>query len=274
MRTKTERDKGMSQLVDLNGRAIPNENERVYAIKDRQYFCLQQPELNLATIYGRYVEYLGEELLSDLSLDEFSNKFNHLLDRVANDLTCSFLLKGVHVPFILPQKDLLGKQPIDSLIQKVSTSFTGSFPKYEFRKLSKIDLDKDLKVSENSRWDILGQEWNHKLIVGIYFPTALSGFAIPDHVSVISRFPRYLVLSGIPEAASSFIGSPNILMKTDGKYPNLLALSAFSNQDKEQSHMFHFFEAYGWNLYFNQRSNIGAVSEYYSGGLSAIDISL
>jgi hypothetical protein len=59
-------------------------------------------------------------------------------------------------------------------------------------------------------------------------------------------------------------------MKTDDNYPNLLALSSVISPDKDLKHFFWYFEAYGWNLNFNSRSMIGAVSEYYSGGISVI----
>ena len=75
-----------------------------------------------------------------------------------------------------------------------------------------------------------------------------------------------LVLSGPLEAAAALVGCPSLLMQNDN-YPNLLALSAVQPADPK---MFHFFEAYGWNLTYNQRSMVGAVSEYFTGGFTVV----
>ena len=102
------------------------------------------------------------------------------------------------------------------------------------------------------------------LVVGWYFPGALAGYVIPEQRRLIARLPEAVSLSGPLEVAMAFIGTPDILMKLDN-YPNLLALSAVQPHDPR---MFHFFEAYGWNLTYNQRSMVGAASEYFSGGLT------
>lgn len=267
------RNKGkMSQIVDKNGRIIPTENERVYSLVDRKYFCLHQPEITLSRIYNNFVGVLGKETLVDLSEIEFKKKFENLVSQLKDDTNFSNLLKGVYVPFILPKKDSLGKNPITSLVEAAGKSFKGKFPQFDFKLISDVKLDSDLEIRQNSSWELLDIAWSQGSVVGIYFPTTMSGFAIPDYTSVVSRLHRNnLVLSGIPEVASAIIGSPDLLIKRDGKYPNLLALAAFIERDAVQKHFFHFFEAYGWNLYFNRRSYLGAVSEYYSGGLTFVN---
>ena len=262
----------MSQIVDKNGRIVPTEKDRVYSLVDRKYFCLHQPEIALSTIYNNFVKVLGKETLVDLSENEFKQKFENLVSQLKTDSNLSNLLQGVYVPFILPKKNSLGKNPITSLVQAAGKSFNGKFPEFDFRLISDVKLDSDLEIRQNSSWELLDNAWSQGPVVGIYFPTAMSGFAFPDYTSVVSRLNgNTLVLSGIPEVASAITGSPDLLMKRDGKYPNLLALAAFIERDATQKHFFHFFEAYGWNLYFNRRSYLGAVSEYYSGGLSFVN---
>jgi hypothetical protein len=102
------------------------------------------------------------------------------------------------------------------------------------------------------------------VVTGWYFPCALAGFAIPEQRRVMARLPESLSLAGPLEAAMAFIGVPDILMRLEN-YPNLLALAAVQPPDPR---FFHFFEAYGWNLTYNQRSMVGAASEYFSGGLT------
>lgn len=260
----------MSNSVDLGGRVIPLPDERVYALHDRKYFCLQQPSLDLKSIYTRSIDFLGETTPIDFSQSEFIDQFERLREQVLADSTLSNLLKGVYVPFILPRKDLLNDKPLESLVRAAGRSFENEYPDFQFRFLTEVGIDADLEIRKDSRWEVIEEIWNRRSVIGIYFPTAMSGFAIPDHAKVLSRLSDNVVLSGVPDVASAFIGNPSLLMKTDGKYPNLLALTAFA--ERGNSHMFHFFEAYGWNLYFNRRSQIGAVSEYYSGGLSIVNL--
>jgi hypothetical protein len=260
----------MQQSVDSNGRVIPAGSERVYSKTDRRYFCLEQPKLDLPAIFQRFVKFFGTDLFVDLDYNEFARQVEQLKSEVQADPSLSNLLQGVCVPFVLPKLSFFKDAPLEHMVIAAGRSFEDSYPKFEFRFLAENDLDSKLELRQDSRWESIRKIWIERSVVGLYFPTALSGFAIPDHTVVLSRLAKNLILSGIPEAASAFVGSPSLLMKGDGKYPNLLALTAFIPKEQSQSHMFHFFEAYGWNLYFNKRSHIGAVSEYYSGGISVI----
>lgn len=260
----------MQLSVDLNGRVIPTGSERVYSATDRRYFCLEQPKLDSLAIYQRFVKFFGTGPFVDLDSSEFTRQVERLKSEVQADPSLSNLLQGIYVPFILPKLSFFKDAPLEQLVVAAGRSFEDCYPNFEFRFLAENDLDAMLEWRQDSRWENIHKIWNERSVVGLYFPTALSGFAIPDHTVVLSRLAKNLILSGIPEAASAFVGSPGLLMKSDGKYPNLLALTAFLPKEQSQSHMFYFFEAYGWNLYFNKRSQIGAVSEYYSGGISVI----
>jgi hypothetical protein len=260
----------MQLSVDLNGRVIPTGSERVYSTTDRRYFCLEQPKLDLPAIYQRFVNFFGTDPFVDLDSSEFTRQVEQLKSEVQADSSLSNLLQGIYVPFFLPKLALFKDSPLKQLVVAAGRSFEDSYPNFEFRFLADNDLDAMLELRQDSRWENIYKIWTERSVVGLYFPTALSGFAIPDHTVALSRLAKNFILSGIPEAASAFVGTPGLLMKSDGKYPNLLALTAFLSKEQSQSHMFYFFEAYGWNLYFNKRSQIGAVSEYYSGGISVI----
>lgn len=262
----------MNSLVDEVGRVIPNDVERVFSRDDRGYFVLQNQEFTYKTIYERVGRFFGSEAISDVTLEDFSSHASSIKSLISSNSLTEKLLRGPHIPFLLPQKSKLGlgDSVTDYLVNKAGESFKDQYPKFEFKFLSNTNLDLISKVNPNSRWETLNQRWEKEPVIGWYFPRALAGFAIPDHSRAIKRFPPNYVLSGIPEVASAFVGLPSILEKSDGKYPNLLALTGNMPSSPDLQEFFWFFEAYGWNLYFNSRSSIGAVSEYYSGGISVI----
>jgi hypothetical protein len=262
--------KQTAALVDLNGRVFPEGSERVYSVLDRRYFCLEKHDKPLPDVYQNYIDIFGTQLLTGLDLDTFVTKIHSIQNSLKLTSSMSNLLSGVSVPFILPKKDQIAKAGgWDFLIGSVKNSFEKAYPEYEFKNIHGETLN--VEVIAGSRWETLDKKSEQGPVVGLYFPTALSGFAIPDHLNVVNRLDPGFVLSGIPEVACALVGSPGLLMKSDGKYPNLLALTSFKSRSESEKHFFWFFEAYGWNLYFNRRSMIGAVSEYYSGGLTLFE---
>jgi hypothetical protein len=256
---------GNTELLDESGRTIPSAVDRVFGSKNRGYFCLEQQDVDLEKVYQRSKKYLSvtNEFIEKSS---FVNRLKEIQLKVSQDRSVSNLLKGPYVPFILPNTNLNSCLSVDTLIAYAGDSFVDFYEnKFKFSNLVEGPIASEITFQIGSRWENF--QSSDKFIVGIYFPTALSGFAIPDHVNVISRFPDFCKLSGIAEVSAAIVGTPSILDKRDGKYPNLLALTANLSTSKP-SYMFWFYEAYGWNLVFNSRSSIGAVSEYYSGGIS------
>jgi len=255
-------------LFDSHGRLIPLDGERVYGTAERGYFSLDQPEINYAAIHSRVAEFSNFKKL-DITVDAFKARCESLRSEMTANEATSHLFNGVHVPFLMTPgggESDLGKELDSVLLEAVGRSFTAKFPKFEFRNYEHGHMDGQVAVAPGVRYDTLLEARSKGSVAGWYFPNCMAGFAVPDQRARIAKLPESLILSGPFEVASAFIGLPDLLMKKDN-YPNLLALAAVK---PSRDHFFYFFEAYGWNLTFNQRSMIGAVSEYYAGGLTVI----
>ena len=259
-------------IIDGQGRLIPQRGDRVYSETDRGYFCLTQPELNLEARLSRTLTMFGEEVTGSLpEVEEIVDLLNSTRDAVFEDEQLRGLFDGVHVPFVLPQSSEDFAQDFDQiLLPAVERSFRDAYPNREFRKFSTSGLTDNCSIVPSSRWSQIPAAPSSSSICGWYFPTALAGYAIPDQRSLISRLPEALVLSGPSEVAAALTCAPELLYKTDGKYGKLLALSSVEPTASHDPYFFWFFESYGWDLDFNMRSYLGAVSEYYSGGLTVL----
>ena len=259
-----------AQLFDAEGRLVPAEGERVYDLTDRGYFSLQQPEINYPAIHANVAKFLDRpDLERSISAGDFEDRCQRLRGQIIADQALGGLFSGVHVPFLLAadgEQSDLGSELDSVLLKAVERSFTAKFPQFFFRNYKQGQMKEQLCVVPGCRYETLLEARRKAPVVGWYFPNCLRGFGIPDQRGLVGRLPAPLILSGPLEAASALIGVPELLMKLD-KYPNLLALSAVTPADRR---FFSFFEAYGWNLTFNYRSMIGAVSEYCAGGLTAI----
>jgi hypothetical protein len=259
-------------LFQPQGRLNPKNGERVYQEFDRNYFRLTQPSIDYSQIFRNLTETLGADIFKGFSAKEFENRADNIRSVIMSDLSLAPLFSGVHVPFVFPKLSDsidLGGELEKTLLPAVGKSFLAKFPNYEFKNYC-VNLENSMAFIKNTNFQNVINPKTGDFVVGWYFPTALAGYAIPDQRTLISRLPSNLALSGPVEVSYSFIGTPELLMKTDDNYPNLLALSSVEPIDKDQKHFFWYFEAYGWNLYFNKRSMVGAVSEYYSGGLTIV----
>lgn len=254
-------------LFNSFGRLIPKEGEIVYSHESRRYFSLSQPEINYQEIHQNIEKYLGP---SSLTAQAFQEQALNVLEKIKNDPKISHILNGVHVPFLYPkiieQLDP-GSELEQNLLPAIKNSFSSKFPEYRFTNYCDGKLKGKVGIIPNVGYERLLNKVSEQTVVGWYFPNTLSEYSIPDQRKLMVRIQNDFFLSGALEAACAFIGTPEILLKKDNVYPPLLCLSAMS---AEQEKFFYFFEAYGWNLTFNTRSYIGAVSEYFAGGLSVI----
>ena len=89
------------------------------------------------------------------------------------------------------------------------------------------------------------------VVVGYYYPCMME-YSIPAAIECINTLPSQFLLAGGFDTCSAFIGSPNLLLRTNG-YPPLLWMTALKT-DKED--VGYHIEAYGYNLTF--RSKYGA----------------
>ena len=260
-------EKGLS-LFDEHGRLIPAATARVYGKVSRRYFNLLQPQLNYSRIHGNIQKHL--QMANIISAADFESISKRLLETLRKDVRAKDLLNGVHVPFFCPvstQNGDYGQELDDVYLKAVGSAFKERFPEYSFTNYCAGQLAGQIAVDSGSRHERFLDSRKQGAVVGWYFPNCLSEYAVPDQRALISSLPIPLLLSGGFDAAAAFIGSPDLLMKTDNNYPHLLCLSALT---PNAGPFFYHFETYGWNLTFNRRSYIGAVSEYWAGGLTVI----
>jgi hypothetical protein len=253
-----------------HGRLVPAEGEAVYSQVDRRYFSLAQPPLDFVAIHARLVRHLTAGGTSLPSAGDFASAATRLRERIEADACLGGLFTGVHVPFLLPARagaDAdIGAEMDAVLLPAVGRSYLEKLPGFEFRNYCQGQLAGHLRIQPGVRYERLVERHAREPLVGWYFPGAFAGYAIPEQRRVIARLPEQVSLAGPLEVAAAFVGTPDLLMRLDN-YPNLLAMSAVCPPDPK---MFHFFEAYGWNLTYNQRSMIGAVSEYFAGGATIL----
>lgn len=257
-----------ADLFDAEGRLIPTDTEIVYSRIDRRYFSLAQPAFTFAGVLEAVAKHLRVTNLERLlSAGDFERRCEASRQAILGDARLAGLFRGVHVPFaLLPDtaRADIGEELDAVLLPAVGSAYVERLPGFDFRNYLAGQLAEAIRVVSGVRYERIAARLPAEIITGWYFPAALSGYAIPEQRRVIGRLPDAVSLSGPLEAAMAFIGTPDILMRADN-YPNLLALSAVQPVDPR---LFQFFEAYGWNLTYNQRSMVGAVSEYFSGGLT------
>ena len=257
-------------IFDANGRLVPTETDYVYSSVDRRYFSLEQPPLDLKSIYKRYIDAFGEQI--SLSEPSFVEKVESLRELLSYDPTNKELLNGVYVPFLIPSQfsQMELGMAFSNLVNHVEKSFETEFPQYEFKDFTEKNYLNSVQHVEGSRLESVYSKIDSGDLVGLYFPSVFAGYAIISQRSAMSRLDGKFALSGILEVASAFIGSPSLLMKVGENYPNGLALTGVQSVDSNSENYFWYFESYGFNLNLNYRSMVGPASEYFSGGLTLV----
>lgn len=257
-----ESHNNQASLFDEFGRSIPAANETGARRMTRRRFICQQPAIDYAASHRRIVAQLGGG--AELSCAEFSTRAEAILERLRHDPQTANLLNGVKVPFFLPQASHqdIGQALGERYLPAVSQAFETQFPAYAFTDHNKVNLSGQLSVAEKSRHDRLLQEMSQGSVVGYYFPAFLE-FSIPAALRQMDALPADFVLAGGYDTCAAFIGSPDLLLRTDG-YPPLLWLAGLNG---EKGNIGYHLEAYGYNLTFNRRAHLGQAAEYWASGL-------
>ena len=257
-------------IFDANGRLVPSDSDFVYSNVDRRYFSLEQPPLDLRTIYKRFTTAFGGQI--SVSEQSFIEKVENLSQQLSTDSANKELLNGVHVPFVIPahfsQMDL--GEAFSNLVASVEKSFEAEFPQYEFKDFTEKNYLKNVQHVEGSRLEVAYSKIENGDLIGLYFPSVFAGYAIVSQRSAIKGLEGKFALSGLLEVASALIGSPSLLMKAGENYPNGLALAGVQSIDINSENNFWYFESYGFNLNLNYRSMVGPASEYFSGGITLV----
>lgn len=248
-------------LFDQHGRCIPGNLTAPAYPRTRHYFSLSQPSLAYADIHARLTQHLG---ISSISLDEFTQRAQAILQRLsAHPQTCA-ITAGVGAPFMLPQANYAdyGRALEEVYLPAVQRAFKAKLPQYDFVNHYKGSLTGKFSVTNESRHEQLLMAMQRGAVVGYFFP-CLTEYSVPAAIEQVGMLPPQFLLAGGFDTSAAFVGSPDLLLRTDG-YPPLLWLAALQG---EKNQVGYHFEAYGYNLIFNRRMHFGQAAESWASGL-------
>jgi len=252
---------------DRHGRCIPNSLSAPVYKKSRRYFLCEQPRIDYHTILDNTNQHLncGRPIIS---LEEFEERSKAILGKLALDQLTENIGRGVHIPFVLPQREYpdIGYALDSIFIPAVDRSFRGKFPDYSFTDHNPQKLSGNVEVEINSRHNVLIEQNANRTIVGIFFP-CVSEYSIPAAIEQLQDLPKEFLLAGGFDTCAAFVACPDLLLRLTG-YPPLVWMTGLkSTRDGFGYH----FEAYGYNLTFNRRAHHGQVAEYWSSGVVVVD---
>lgn len=249
-------------LFDEYGRCIPSDLKAEVHRNTRRYFAVVQPKFEYSEIYARLQKYLG--ISDDISAADFEGRAEAILQNLKSNPRTKAITDGVHIPFILPKATYAdyGAAIETTYLESVKSSFDNMFPQYNFVNHHKDGLAGKLSVVPESRHDRLVEAMQKDQVVGVFFP-CITEYSVPAAIEQIEKLPEQCLLAGGFDTCAALVGTPDLLLRTDG-YPPLLWLGALKGE-KEQ--VGYHFEAYGYNLTFNRKPHFNQVAEYWANGL-------
>ncbi|MEK7189359.1 MAG: hypothetical protein AAB666_00050 [Patescibacteria group bacterium] len=247
-------------LFDKHGRRIPP-SELQYPVVDADCdFCLRQPKLD----YGQLIALATERLRQGpiMSGAEFEARATAVLEQVKADPQLANLLKGVHLPIVLPQMKVTdyGRVMEKTFLTAVARAYTVAFPDRNFNNYLQKNLAGKVAIAPNTRHEQLIAKMGAGSVVGIYFPTALQGFSIPASREQMASLPDNILLAGGLDIAMAMLMYTEVLAR-DFNTPGL-DMAALQWDSAAYS---LYFKACGSSLYFSH----GGLDAYddCSGGL-------
>lgn len=250
------------EYFDSNGRCIPSGIKAEYNQDIRRYFICEQPKIEYEKIHARLVKHL--KIDHPIAVEEFTNRAEDIIKKLSHDPQCKNILNGVRVPFMLPKDSALdlGDYIEKKYVSAVKESFEESYPNRNFVNHNKGGLSGKLSIAKGSRHDQLIEEMSQHQVVGYYFP-CLTEYSVPAAIKQIEKLPSRLLLAGGYDTAAALVGTPELLLRTNG-YPPLLWLSGLNAENDGAG---YHFEAYGYNLTFNRRVHFNKVAESWASGI-------
>lgn len=253
---------GVSTFFDEYGRCVPFGVKAAVHGDTRRYFVFSQPKVEYGEIHARITKHL--RVADSISVSEFETRAETVLEDLRNDPKTKNITEGVRVPFFLPKAayqnygEAIGK----NYLEAVRGSFCDLFPEYSFVNHHKSELAGKLSIAPESRHEQLVDAMRQSHVVGYYFP-CLMEYSVPAAIEQMKNLPKKFLLAGGFDTSAAFIGSPDLLLRTDG-YPPLLWLAALLG---EKEGVGYHFEAYGYNLTFNRRAHLGQAAESWASAL-------
>lgn len=259
---------------DQFGRRIPFEGMRVFNKVSRQYYKLKNPIIDYANILTQSQSYGCVDKNIDTKL--FKYKCDYLREDIISSSEIGGIFNGIHVPFICANNSSeidVGEEMEDTYLPAVGKSFKSYDKENHFKVILQggTHLPGNINIDERSNYQNFINARKKSTLVGWYFPQALQEFDIESQRAQMSSLHKYnnLCLSGGFDIAAALIGTPGLLINSDG-YPPILCLSAFQYSDKR---LMLSFKSYGPHLEFWCMSqmlfpDVTQVSEQWSGGLT------
>jgi hypothetical protein len=201
-------------FIDKNGRAIPSLLGVTSPVVDANYgFKLKQPKLDYSGRLSRLFKYLGGN--DSMLIDDFESRINAIINRVKSDSTIRNLLKGVYLPFAIPQMkiDDYGQTIERVFLPAVERAYKDEFPNRNFVNYRKGELENQVAVISGTRHDQLIAKLAQGPIFGVICPTALQGCSIPADREAMANLPDDVYLGGGVDILASMIMYPDILAR-------------------------------------------------------------
>lgn len=251
-----------SSLFDAHGRCVPSKLTAEVHRNTRRYFSIVQPKIEYGDVYARITKHLG--ISAGITAAEFEQRAETILHNLQNDPITKGIADGVHIPFMLPMATYAdyGASLESIYLKAVKDSFDDKFPQYNFVKHHKDGLAGKLSIVPGSRHARLVEAMQQDQVVGYFFP-CLTEYSVPAAIEQIETLPEQFLLSGGFDTCAAMIGTPDLLLRTDG-YPPLLWLGALREENDQVG---YHLEAYGYNLTFNRKPHFNQVAEYWAAGL-------
>lgn len=243
-----------SGWFDEHGRCDPRGLSAPAHLKSRRYFDLDPPRLDLEQIHERLTTFLPGDYPS---LAEFKAQIEQLRSRIAADPLTAWALRGVAVPFMLPQAAIAdeGAALEEFYLRYAAQAFEAGHPGQVFKDHHKQPLTDLFKTREGSRHEELLQRLTRGPVVGLYLP-ALREFSIAAALERVQSLPPSWLLAGGVDTAAALIAEPGLLLRRSGYSPLLWTAALESRKDEG-----HYFESYGYDMTFNRRMHFGECAE-------------
>ncbi|MDD4995663.1 MAG: hypothetical protein PHW53_04355 [Patescibacteria group bacterium] len=253
--------KAALKLFDKNGRRIPPRDMSAAVCNPNRKFHLIQPKLDYAERHRRYFELFGDP---GMIADEFYARSEALMAKLKADESLVNLLKGVHLPVILPQLpesfdygELLEKR----FLSAVAKAYVSEFSDREFVHHRQGELVSKVEIVHSSH-ERLVAELRVGPRVALFFPNPLQSFSIHADREQMATLPGSLHLGGGIDTAVIMALYPDVLAR-DYTTPGL-NMAALSWQFVDSS---LYFEASDDDLNFDSRVNLDGVDGLCSSGL-------
>lgn len=253
-------------LFNRNGVRIRPRGLKANTTKPDRDYRFNQPTLDYGQRLARLQTYLNSpKYLYNISAADFETRSEAIIASIREDDTVSNLLKGIYLPFVIPQMDVedYGQILDEVFLTGVNNSYTEQFGgERPFNNYRKGSLAEQTTIVTGSRHERLVEAMKQGTVVGIYFPNCLQGYSVDADREQMESLPEQFLLAGGFDAAAAMIAYPDVLAR-DGSTP-LLDLAAMQWQSSDDSLCFR---AYDDDLDFGIRSNLGDASDNYAGGL-------